>query len=363
MIYILSCNLLFAIDIIKINYPDIPFYAKSNNIKKCTIISDDNNNFKQGIKDIKKVKNHFDENYFKENKIILSFDNIEDYNMSEFQNLGLIVECNNQKINSPINGVVIQKGFDPYILKKYIVLKVEKTNYEIIIANLSKIDVNKDSNINKNEIIGESTNKQIFIMLKSGNNFYDPVRVISNNSITYFLNYKKSEDPIDIMDHHYISFFVDKINYQPNNEQLDHYINDLNHLDIKNPINSDFKNKSLDFGDYIDKKNNATHLGIDYISENGTSVYAATSGKIIKAAYSVSSFGSFSHGLCVIIKSNDFYFLYAHLGSLYVKEGGEIKMGDKIGRTGNTGYSYKPSLHLSIMKDGFYINPDLIFKE
>ena len=94
-----------------------------------------------------------------------------------------------------------------------------------------------------------------------------------------------------------------------------------------------------------------------------TPVYASTSGKIIKAAYSVSSFGSFSHGLYVIIKSKDFYFLYAHLGSLYVKEGGEIKMGDKIGRTGNTGYSYKPSLHLSIMKDGFYINPDLIFKE
>ncbi len=132
-------------------------------------------------------------------------------------------------------------------------------------------------------------------------------------------------------------------------------------MNITNPIKIDFKSKSLDFGVDMDNKGKLIHLGIDYLLEKGTPVYSASSGKVItgfRSSYNPYSFGSF-----VIIKSKEYYFIYAHLGKRYVTEGHEIQKGDLIGRTGNTGYSYNPSLHFSIMKDDFYINPDLIIEK
>jgi len=65
-----------------------------------------------------------------------------------------------------------------------------------------------------------------------------------------------------------------------------------------------------------------------------------------------------SYGLYVIVKHSDGYTsLYAHLGSVSVSEGQEVKQGTVLGKSGNTGLSTGPHVHLEIRKDGVAIDP------
>lgn len=58
-----------------------------------------------------------------------------------------------------------------------------------------------------------------------------------------------------------------------------------------------------------------------------------------------------SHGNHVIIQSKGFRVFMAHFipGSIQVKIGQEVKVGDHIGRVGNAGFSAEPHLHLNIL--------------
>lgn len=65
-----------------------------------------------------------------------------------------------------------------------------------------------------------------------------------------------------------------------------------------------------------------------------------------------------SYGLYVIVKHTDGYTsLYAHLSSISVLEGQEVKQGQVLGKSGNTGFSTGVHLHLEIRKDGVAIDP------
>ena len=54
--------------------------------------------------------------------------------------------------------------------------------------------------------------------------------------------------------------------------------------------------------------------------------------------------------------------LYAHCKAIYVKEGDNIKQGQKIAEVGATGNVTGPHLHFEIRKDNRYVDPDLLIE-
>ncbi len=100
-------------------------------------------------------------------------------------------------------------------------------------------------------------------------------------------------------------------------------------------------------------KVNKMHWGTDFSLKTGTPVYATGDGVI---RWTKSSFGGYgkqieiNHGFGYRTK-------YAHLSEFVVKRGQNVKRGELIGYSGNTGGSTAPHLHYEVIKDGKKVNP------
>jgi murein DD-endopeptidase MepM/ murein hydrolase activator NlpD len=96
------------------------------------------------------------------------------------------------------------------------------------------------------------------------------------------------------------------------------------------------------------------HLGQDFQASYGTDVYATGNGTVVVAAsLSNTGFGSY----VVINHGYGFESIYGHLSKILVSEGMNIKRGDLIGLSGNTGTSSGPHLHYQINYNGAAKNP------
>lgn len=96
------------------------------------------------------------------------------------------------------------------------------------------------------------------------------------------------------------------------------------------------------------------HTGLDMAVAQGTEVKAATDGIVTLA----SSEGGYGNHLKVEI--NGITMLYAHCLKLCVNEGENIMQGQKIAEVGSTGNSTGPHLHFEIIKEGRYVDPELV---
>lgn len=93
--------------------------------------------------------------------------------------------------------------------------------------------------------------------------------------------------------------------------------------------------------------------GIDIAGNLGEPVSAASSGRVVYAGS-----GLMGYGLLIIIKHNDqFLSAYAHNRVLDVKEGDEVKAGQKIAEIGTSGTD-KVKLHFEIRRDGKPVDPE-----
>lgn len=83
------------------------------------------------------------------------------------------------------------------------------------------------------------------------------------------------------------------------------------------------------------------HTGIDFAVPQGTDIIAVADGKISNANWGK------SYGTQIVqkIAGQDTWVIYAHLSKSLVKAGDEIKKGQHIGESGNTGNSSGPHLH------------------
>ena len=54
--------------------------------------------------------------------------------------------------------------------------------------------------------------------------------------------------------------------------------------------------------------------------------------------------------------------LYLHLSEIDVKEGEEVKSGQKLGLSGGTGRASGPHLHLAVRWQGVYVDPATLLK-
>jgi len=95
------------------------------------------------------------------------------------------------------------------------------------------------------------------------------------------------------------------------------------------------------------------HFGIDYVVKTGTPVYAACSGYVVFADYTVRD------GYMIIINSpSDYVTVYKHCSSLVKKARDIVTEGELIALSGNTGeITTGPHLHFEIWKNGKPINP------
>ena len=87
------------------------------------------------------------------------------------------------------------------------------------------------------------------------------------------------------------------------------------------------------------------HGAVDFGVSVGTPVYAAADGIVVTSTWG----GSDSYGYYIKIKHyNGLYTLYAHGSSLVAKVGQEVKQGQLIMYSGNTGNSTGPHLHFEV---------------
>ena len=94
------------------------------------------------------------------------------------------------------------------------------------------------------------------------------------------------------------------------------------------------------------------HYGQDFSTPYGTEVYATGSGKVIFAGWSADGFGYhviIDHGYGIRT-------IYGHLSKIEVPKGVNIKRGDLIGLSGNSGTSSGPHLHYQVDVNGSHQN-------
>ncbi|QCI20457.1 murein DD-endopeptidase MepM [Buchnera aphidicola (Brachycaudus cardui)] len=94
------------------------------------------------------------------------------------------------------------------------------------------------------------------------------------------------------------------------------------------------------------------HLGVDLAMPQGTPILATINGIVIKARFNKIA------GLYIALKNKNHYITkYMHLKTLLVKLGDNIKIGQKIALSGNTGRTTGPHLHYEVWINNHAINP------
>jgi murein DD-endopeptidase MepM/ murein hydrolase activator NlpD len=102
-------------------------------------------------------------------------------------------------------------------------------------------------------------------------------------------------------------------------------------------------------GDRVDEK---FHLGVDLASVANSPVEASNHGRVIYA----DRLGIY--GLTVVLDHGQgLSSLYGHLSKIDVTVGQEVRKGEILGLTGQTGLAGGDHLHFSIMVNGIYVNP------
>lgn len=99
------------------------------------------------------------------------------------------------------------------------------------------------------------------------------------------------------------------------------------------------------------------HSGIDIAVPVGTPVKAIAAGKVIAANGGMRGYGNgvfIDHGL---INGKQVISEYGHLSQFLVKVGDKVKQGNVIAKSGNSGISTGPHLHITIRENNIPVNP------
>jgi murein DD-endopeptidase MepM/ murein hydrolase activator NlpD len=94
------------------------------------------------------------------------------------------------------------------------------------------------------------------------------------------------------------------------------------------------------------------HLGFDLSVTRHVEVAASNSGKVVFAG----DLGIY--GNCVVVEHGyGLQSIYAHLSRIAVKQGDEVKRGQSIGNSGDTGLAGGDHLHFSMQVNGIQVTP------
>jgi murein DD-endopeptidase MepM/ murein hydrolase activator NlpD len=98
------------------------------------------------------------------------------------------------------------------------------------------------------------------------------------------------------------------------------------------------------------------HEALD-LKANYETVFAARKGQVIYAGW----MGGYGNTV-VILHDSDYKTLYAHNSKIFVKPGNYVQTGQKISRSGCTGYCFGPHVHFELIHKGKNINPTKVLK-
>ncbi len=104
------------------------------------------------------------------------------------------------------------------------------------------------------------------------------------------------------------------------------------------------------------------HQGIDIRAAEGTPIFASADGIVTKAAPDSKGITKGGGHMIFIDYGNGVEARYMHLSAYGVIAGDDVKAGDIIGFTGNTGDSSTPHLHFEYYIGGQAIDPAFIFE-
>ncbi|MBQ3248877.1 MAG: M23 family metallopeptidase [Alistipes sp.] len=95
------------------------------------------------------------------------------------------------------------------------------------------------------------------------------------------------------------------------------------------------------------------HHGVDYLVPEGTAVFATADGTVKSLSEK-----NTSHGKAITIDhGNGYETSYSHLLDIRVKKGQEVKRGDIIALSGNSGLSFAPHLHYEVIYNDTRVDP------
>lgn len=124
---------------------------------------------------------------------------------------------------------------------------------------------------------------------------------------------------------------------------------DINFNDMYFPLKKTYVTSNYGYRNQFNRQ----HQGIDLKAMVGDTVYASFNGKVRISQYNKGGYGNY----IVIRHFGGLETLYAHLSKSFVKKNDDVKAGEPIGLSGNTGRSTGPHLHFEIRFCGIALNP------
>lgn len=124
---------------------------------------------------------------------------------------------------------------------------------------------------------------------------------------------------------------------------------------IQPVINRDLTLLTASFGLRIHPfyKSLVPHMGVDYTVPEGSRVFATADGRVKDVVRNLSS-----SGLTIILThGNGYETQYSHLSKSNVRKGQDVRRGDIIALSGNSGLSLAPHLHYEVRHKGLRIDP------
>ncbi|HYC96341.1 M23 family metallopeptidase [Brevundimonas sp.] len=98
------------------------------------------------------------------------------------------------------------------------------------------------------------------------------------------------------------------------------------------------------------------HKGVDMAAPQGTSVFVACEGEVLRTGYDADGYGRFIE----VRHPNGMSTLYAHLSRVDVSTGDRVTAQERIGLVGSTGHSTGPHLHFEVRRDHAQVNPTTV---
>ena len=99
------------------------------------------------------------------------------------------------------------------------------------------------------------------------------------------------------------------------------------------------------------------HSGVDYMASWYDTVYCSGSGVVLNSGWNLGYGRRIKIGHILGYEST-----YSHLYKLFVKKGDSVKIGQPIGRAGNSGAVTGPHLHYEVIRNNIKTNPSLYIK-
>ena len=245
-------------------------------------------------------------------------------------------------------------------------------NYIVLTANQDNFDLNKENDIQKLEYtiknsLGEKINivsKTYNISQEYGDNSKISVEATLklddiSDDINYDINVQigsekniETKEIAEVLNNN--ENIETKMQEENKQEELqvsvvEENTNSNSSMFLKNPIDGDL---IILRGFNSDKGN-----GIDILAQEGKSLYSINKGEVVDAG------NDEAKGKYITVKyDNNIQVVYSTCSEILKNVGDKVDAGDVIAKTGNTGHSTGPHLHLEIIKDGVQVNPEEYLK-